>query len=108
MNKEAQAMMINLLILGMTIMVLVAFAPAINSTLSVAQQSDGLNCDGYVHNGNENHSLSYNSSLNTNTMACLSIRMYLPYIFLAVLIGGAQKLFTNRVFTPDQGAGGYQ
>lgn len=97
MNHKGQVIMIQLLLFVMTIAVLVALIPALNSLLNTAQQSDSLNCQGYYYNGNPNHTLSYNSSLASNTLACLSIRLYLPYIILLVLIGGASKLLVDRL-----------
>ena len=106
MNKQGIAFMMNLLILVMVIMIMVALMPAMKEILNNVQQSDSLNCNGYKHLGNENHSLSYNASLNTNAMACLAIKLYLPYILLAVLIGGVGKLLAGRTYG-DQGLGGY-
>lgn len=94
-NSRGQMIMIHLLFLVMTIAVLVSLIPALSDILGVAQQSDGLNCNGYIHNGNVNDSLSYNASYQTNTLACLAINMYLPYIVLAVLIMAVTRLFTG-------------
>jgi hypothetical protein len=96
-RKKGQMIMINLLFLFMTIAVLVALIPALNSLLNIAQQSDGLNCNGYIHNGNSNDSLSYNSSLASNDLSCLAIKLYLPYIVLAVLIGGVSRVIASRM-----------
>jgi beta-lactamase regulating signal transducer with metallopeptidase domain len=95
-NNRGQMIMINLLFLLMTIAVLVALIPALNAILNIAQQSDNLNCSGYKLNGIANDSLSYNNSLPSNTLACLAIDLYLPYIILVVLIGGVTKLLANR------------
>lgn len=101
MNRKGQMIMIQLLFLLMTIAVLVAIIPAINSLLNIAQQSDGLNCQGYSYNGDANNTLSYNASLASNTLACLSIRLYLPYVILVVLIGGVSKLLADRIGAPQ-------
>lgn len=97
MNKRGQMIIIQLLFFFMTLAVLIALIPALNSVLNTAQQSDYLNCQGYIDNGNANNTLSYNSSLASNTLACLSIRLYLPYVILVVLIGGVTKLLAERV-----------
>jgi hypothetical protein len=89
--------MINLLFLLMTIAVLVAMIPALNAILNIAQQSDGLNCPGYKYNGTASDPLSYNVNLPSNTLACLAIQLYLPYIVLAVLIGGVSRLIASRM-----------
>jgi hypothetical protein len=94
-NNKGQAIMINLIFLLLTIAVMVAMIPAINSILNIAQQSDNLNCSGYRYQGDVNHTLSYNSSLPANTLACLAIDLYLPYIVLAILIGGVTKLIAS-------------
>lgn len=91
-NKRGQMIMINLLFFFMAVATVVALIPAFSTILQMAQQSDGLNCPGYSYQGNVNHSLSYNSSLQSSTLACLGINLYLPYIVLAVLIGGVSKL----------------
>jgi hypothetical protein len=96
-NNRGQMIMINLLFLLMTIAVLVALIPALNSILNIAQQSDGLNCSGYKYNGNSSDPLSYNITLPSNTLACLAIDLYLPYIVLAVLIGGVSRLIAGRM-----------
>lgn len=100
MNRSGQMIMIQLLFFIMTIAVLVAMIPALNSLLNNAQQSDSLNCQGYSYQGDANNTLSYNASLPTNTLACLSIRLYLPYIILIVLIGGASKLLVSQAGVP--------
>jgi hypothetical protein len=96
-NNKGQMIMINLLFLFMTIAVLVALIPALNSLLNIAQQSDGLNCNGYNYLGNPNSSLSYNASYPSNDLACLAIKLYLPYIVLAVLIGGVSRVIASRM-----------
>lgn len=91
-NKRGQMIIINLLFLFMAIAVVVALIPALSTILQMAQQSDGLNCPGYSYQGNSAHILSYNVSLQSSTLACLAINLYLPYIVLAVLIGGVSRL----------------
>jgi len=95
-NKQGQMVMIQLLFLFMTVVVMVALLPGLKSILDVAQQSDNMNCAGFVYDGNPNATLSYNSSLETNTTACLSLDLYLPYILLVVLIGGVSKILYGR------------
>jgi len=91
-NKRGQMIMINLLFLFMAIATVVALIPALSTILQMAQQSDGLNCPGYYYQGDNTSSLSYNNSLQSSTLACLAINLYLPYIVLAVLIGGVSRL----------------
>ena len=99
-NNRGQMIMINLLFLLMTIAVLVALIPALSDMLSISQQSDGLNCLGYVHNGDTGNVLSYNASMETNSLACLAINMYLPYIVLAVLIMAVSGLLAGGMNRP--------
>lgn len=90
-------MMANLLFLFMMLAVFVAMIPALNSILGIAQQSNNLNCNGYTLNGNPNATLSYNASLASDTISCMAIRLYLPYITLAILIGGVSFLLRDRM-----------
>lgn len=101
-DKRGQVMMINLLFLLMTVAVMIALIPQFNILLNMAQQSDHLNCAGYYFNGNPNNTLSYNVSLPSNTLACLSIDLYLPYIVIAVLIAGVSRVIMGRI-TTDSG-----
>jgi len=83
----------------MTIAVLVALIPELTTLLNLAQQSDYLNCKGYAFNGDPNNQFSYNSSLASNTLACISISLYLPYIVMAVLIAGVSRVILGRITT---------
>lgn len=96
-NKRGQMIMINLLFLFMTIAVTVALIPALKVMLNMAQQSDGLNCPGYAYLGDPDATLSYNETLATNTLACLAINLYLPYIILAILIGGVSRMLLGNM-----------
>ena len=98
-NKGGQVMIINLLFLLMVVAVMVALIPQFNILLNQAQQSDYLNCKGYYYNGDVNNTLSYNVSLPSNTLACLGITLYLPYIVLAVLIAGVARVLMGRITT---------
>ena len=102
MNQRGQVMLINLLFLFMTIAVMIALIPMFNTMLNMAQSSTALNCNGYYYNGDVNNTLSYNASLPSNVLACLSISLYLPYILLAVLIAGVSRVLLGRI-TTDSG-----
>ena len=102
MNKKGQVMMINLLFLTMTIAVMVSLIPQFNILLNMAQESSFLNCQGYRYLGDVNNTRSYNDSLPSNTLACLSISLYLPYIVMAVLIAGVSRVIMGRI-TTDSG-----
>jgi len=96
-NGSLMSLPINLLMLFITVTFLVALIPGFVDMQSMAQQSDNLNCNGYSYNGmGSASSLSYNSSLATNSIACLAIKLYLPYIVLGVLIAGVALIFYGR------------
>lgn len=100
-NKRGQLIITNLLWLFIVVAVMIALIPQFNTLLNMSQQSDYLNCRGYYYNGDPNSTYSYNASLPSNTLACLSINFYLPYIVLGVLIAGVSKLMLGRL-SPDQ------
>ena len=91
---------LSLLFFLMGLGVMVAFISPINSFLDMAQQSDSLNCRGFIFNGNVNHTLSFNSSLHGGTsgspLACIALKLYLPYILLIFLIGGISSVLSGR------------
>ena len=106
-DKGGQMIMIQLLFLFMTITVMIALVPGIKAVLNISKQSDNLNCAGFDYLGSGtvgDNVLDYNSSLATETLACLAINLYLPYIILVVLIGGVSKLMYGRVFGEQQQA----
>ena len=88
--------MMNLLVFMMALAVMVMFISPMKTFLDIAQQSDMLNCPGYIHNGVVNATLSYNSSLNADRLPCLAIKLYLPYIFLVFLIAGVGRLLYDK------------
>jgi hypothetical protein len=99
MNNKANVMM-NLLIFVMGLAVVISFISPINDFLNLSQQSDALNCKGYIFDGNVNHTLSFNSTLNGgasgNPLACLALKLYLPYILLIFLIGGVAMILGGK------------
>jgi len=91
MNNKGN-IMLSLLFFIMGLGVMIAFISPINSFLDLAQQSDALNCKGFIYNGNANDVLSFNSTLDGGNsgspIACLTLKLYLPYLLLVFLIGG--------------------
>jgi hypothetical protein len=75
---------------GMVIGIVAIFIMAIAITMFVPsldgiKQSDVLNCNGYVDASDA--SLSYNSSLNSDTVACIIVGNVNAFYALAVVIG---------------------
>lgn len=99
MNTKGN-LMLNLLFFLMGLAVLVMFISPIQTFLGIAQQSDNLNCYGYIHQGNPSNPLSFNSTNNGgdsgSPMACLALKLYLPYILLVVLIAGVAGILAER------------
>lgn len=63
----------------------------------MAQGSNNLNCGGYIDaNARTAQNYSYNSSKNSETLTCLSIQLYLPYLVLVFLVAGVFKLLYDR------------
>lgn len=107
-DKRGQTIMINLLILAMTALVLVAIVPVFQSILGIAKQSNYLNCNGYDYDRSGtvgDHIWDYNSSLTSDTLACVAIGLYVPYLVLAILIGSIMKALSGQIMEsgPTQG-----
>jgi len=99
MNRKGN-IMLNLLFFIMGLGILVVFISPMNSFIDIMQQSDSLNCKGYIFDGNTNHTLSFNETLDGGNsgspLACLSLKLYLPYILLVFLIAGISAVLGNR------------
>lgn len=99
MNRKGN-IMINLLFFFMALVVVIVFIGPMKEILNIAQNSENLNCKGYIENGNANNRLSFNQTLNANAsgspIACLSIKLYMPYILLVFLITGIAKVLYDR------------
>ena len=99
MNKKGN-MMINLLFFIMGLGVLIMFIGPINEFVDMAQQSDALNCKGYIYDSNVNHALSFDNlsdgGSSGSPVACLAIKLYLPYLLLVFLIGGVTAVLGGK------------
>ena len=99
MNKRGNVML-SLLFFLMALGVMVVFISPINSFLDLAQQSDSLNCKDFIFSGDVNHTLSWNSTLDGGAsgspLACLSLKLYLPYILLVFLIAGISSVMSGK------------
>lgn len=91
MNKRGN-IMFGLMIFVMALAMMVMFISPMSTFIDFAQQSNNLNCKGFIYNGDVNNSLSFNATLDGGAsgspIGCLAIRLYLPYIILVFLIGG--------------------
>ena len=95
-------LMVGLLFVFMIIAVLVALIPGMTEMIGLSQDSTALNCPGYAYNGDADHYLSYNSSKQSNTTACLGIKLIVPFLILCVLGGVVTRLLAgeSEVQTP--------
>ena len=100
MNNKGSLMSlpVNLLMLFIAVTFLVALVPAFVEMQDMAQQSDNLNCKGFVYDGSATNVLSYNSTMLTkSSIGCMAIKLYIPYIVLGVLIAGVAMIFYGRM-----------
>jgi len=92
--------MLGLIVFIMALGVMIAFISPINSFLDLAQQSDAMNCKGFIYNGDSSHVLSFNNTLHGGAsgspIACLTVKLYLPYLLLVFLIGGMSAVLGNK------------
>ena len=99
MNNKGN-IMLSMLFFIMALGVMIAFISPISQLLDIAQQSDSLNCKGFIFDGDRTNTLSFNETLNGNNsgspLACLALKLYLPYILLVFLIGGIASVLGGR------------
>lgn len=94
---------VNLLMLFISITFLIALIPGFVEMQDIAQQSDGLNCVGYVDNGNTTNVLSYNATIGTkSSIGCMAIKLYIPYIVLGVLVAAVAMIFYGKTMGGGQ------
>ena len=95
MNKRGD-IMINIMMFIIAMGVVFALVPVMKIFIDMQQQSNNLNCYGYIYNGNVNATLSFNSTLNAGNsgspLGCSAIKLYIPYILLVFLIYGVQRV----------------
>jgi len=95
--------MISLLFFILALGVLVVFISPMNEFIDMAQQSDSLNCKGFIYEGDSTHALSFNSTLDGGAsgdpMSCLALKLYLPYILLVFLISGVAAVLAGKGMT---------
>lgn len=109
MNNRGN-IMINFLFFIMALAIVVVFISPISEMLDLAQQSDSLNCKGFVYGGNAAHELSYNDTKDGGTsgspLSCIALKLYLPYILFVFLVYGLFSVIGGRV--GNQFSGGSQ
>lgn len=81
----------------MVVTMLVTLLPGFTEMIDVAQGSNYLNCVGYVDNRDDGGNYTYNTTIGTkSTIACLGMKLFLPYIVLGVLIALIVKILYDR------------
>ena len=98
-NKHGNVLM-NLMFFVLALGVVISFISPINEFLNMAQESSSLNCKGFIYDGQVNHTLSFNKSLNGGAsgspLSCLALKLYLQYILLIFLIGGVASVLSGK------------
>ena len=98
-NKRGQAIIINMAFFFMALVVLVMFISPVKTFLGMAMGSNNLNCQGYADPAaTASVNYSYNATKNptSDTLSCLAIKLYLPYILMVFLIGGVIRLLYDK------------
>ena len=96
-NRRGQGMMMGLLSLFLVVAVLIALIPGFRDLLDTARDQDSLNCKSNINAcGTNPASPCYNSSISTETVACLAMDLYVPYIVLIVLIAGVGAIIAGK------------
>ena len=113
MNNKGNIFQLPIILMGliMVIAILVGLLPAMTELLNSAQGSNSLNCAGYVDTYlSDGGNYTYNSTLQTSTIGCMAIKLYVPYIVLGVLIASVAVLFGQKIAFggQDQIGGGGQ
>jgi hypothetical protein len=90
-SRKGQMLMITLLMLIMAIMIFIATLPATKEVINKARGCDYLNCKGYIDpeasggNSCTSNNQTYSSSLETDSLSCTSLDLFIPFLVLCVL-----------------------
>jgi hypothetical protein len=96
MNKRG-GFLIGMLMFVIAIMLLVTMIPIFNVMFNTAKQNDHLNCAGYIDTvGVGAGNMSYNSSFATDTISCTAVSIGIPFLVLAVIVGGIAAILAGR------------
>jgi hypothetical protein len=100
-NKGGFINLIVGIIMGfMVVTMLVTLLPGFTEMIDTAQGSNYLNCVGYTDNLNDGGNYTYNATVGSkSTIACLGMKLFLPYIVLGVLIALIIKILYDRTAT---------
>ena len=100
-GQMGMEIMVGLLMAFIIITMLIALIPGFVEMIGIGQNSDGLNCKGYIYNGNANDPLSYNATIGEkSTVGCLAIKLYIPYLVLGVLLAVVGRILYSRASQP--------
>ena len=80
--------------LTMGLMVLAAMVSPLGDIFDLMKESTSLNCPGFTHPTTP--ALSYNSSLASDTVACIAVDSGLGLIVLAFMVGGILSIIYGR------------
>ena len=95
MNKKGNIFNLPIVLLGlvMVVAILIGLLPVMSELLNQAQGSNSLNCPGYIDVYNDGGNYTYNATHPTSALACMGVKLYLPYVVLGVLIASVGVLF---------------
>ena len=78
---------IKIIMILFVVIITVALLPAFRENVDRAQGSDSLNCPGYIdwYTPESSTNYTYNSSLESHTMACTAIKLF-PLLIVLIII----------------------
>ena len=109
-GQAGMGMIFELIMLVLVILILTAFMPVIQDSLDTQRNYDVLNCKSttMVCDPALTQDWCYNDTLDTETTTCLILDIFLPFIVIAILIGGVGLVLVGRGSgAPQQPAYGY-
>ena len=98
MNKKGEISIGGIVTYLVIIVFLVAFTPAFNSVFGISKDSEHFNCPGYDADKSGvvgDYYRDYNSSLDSDTMACVGSSYGLGLLAIIIVFGGAAFLITR-------------
>ena len=116
-GKRGQMFIIGIFMLIIALIIFIATLPAISELVNNSRGCGNLNCAGWVDKDSSaatcgSTNTSYRSDLETNTLSCTIIDLFVPFLILGVLMAGIIKLIYDKLHkepteAPPYYGGGY-
>lgn len=111
-RKGQSGLMLGLMSLILAVILFIMMMPILSTVTDIPRGCSYLNCVGYIDNGATTASCSadnqtYDPGLETKSLSCTAMDIFLPGLIISVLFGIISKLLSGKFGEEQQMYGGY-